>query len=109
MEIRKETSNRKGLRDALQAIVAAGGTIDHDWDLPKALTVGDGATGTHVLTAMYAAWKDKPVEVDLPKLWAELGVHAGANGVELDDTAPLAKIREEIAARRVKEEPRGGY
>ncbi|HTB96960.1 MAG TPA: hypothetical protein VK716_08110 [Terracidiphilus sp.] len=108
VEIRKETGNRKGLRDALQAIVAAGGTIDHDWDLPKALAVGDSATGTHVLTNLYAAWKDKPVEVDLPKLWADLGVRAGADGVEFDDSAPLAKIREGIAARRVKQELRGG-
>ena len=36
VEIRRETGNRKGLRDALRAIVADGGTIDHDWSLPQA-------------------------------------------------------------------------
>src|ERR1039458_2484394 len=34
VEIRQQTHNRLGLQDALRAIVAAGGTIQHDWDLP---------------------------------------------------------------------------
>lgn len=95
--IRRETKNRKGLKDALRAIVAEGGTIDHDWALMKALEIGDRATGTHVLTAQYAAWKDAPVQVDLAKLWSELGVKATADGVEFVRDAPLAKIREAIA------------
>src|SRR5579859_6493746 len=48
--IRRETKNRKGLRDALRAIVASGGTIDHESSLPQAFEIGDRATGTHVLT-----------------------------------------------------------
>lgn len=97
--IRRETGNRKGLQDALRAVVAAGGSIDHDWDLPRALAIGDQATGTHVLAQMYAEWKDKPVTVDLPKLWAELGVRATADGVAFDDKAPLAAVRKAITAR----------
>jgi hypothetical protein len=99
VEIRRETNNRKGLQDALRAVVAAGGTIDHDWSLDKALDIGDRATGTHVLTAQYAAWKDKPVPVDLPSLWAQLGVRSACNDgeVEFVTGAPLAKIREAIA------------
>jgi hypothetical protein len=31
VQIRKATGNRKGLQDALQAIVAAQGTIDAQW------------------------------------------------------------------------------
>src|ERR1700752_591611 len=72
VEIRRETQNRKGLQDALRAVVAAGGTIDKDWPHEKPLAIGDRATGTHVLTRMYAKWKDKPVAVDLPKLWDDL-------------------------------------
>ena len=34
--IREQTHNRKGLQDALRAIVAAGGTIDQDWPIRKA-------------------------------------------------------------------------
>lgn len=97
VEIRKATGNRKGLRDALKAIIAAGGTIDHDWDLPRALDIGDKATGTTVLTRMYAEGKDKPVQVDLTKLWSDLGIRAGSDGLEFVDNAPLAKIRESIA------------
>ncbi|HEY6489256.1 MAG: hypothetical protein WCC26_08170 [Terracidiphilus sp.] len=95
--IRRETGNRKGLQDALRAVVAQGGSVDHDWELPRALALGDEATGTHVLTRMYAEWKDKAVPVDLPKLWADLGVRAGAGGgIEFVSTAPLAAVREAI-------------
>jgi len=97
VEIRRETQNRKGLRDALRAIVEHGGTIDHDWDLPRALTIGDEATGTHVLSEQYAKWKDTPVTVDLDKLWAELGIRRDGDAIEFLNDAPLAKIREAIA------------
>ena len=101
VQIRRETQNRKGLQDALRAVVAAGGTIDQDWPLEKALEIGDHATGTHVLTRMYAEWKDKPITVDLDKLWNELGVRARPDGsVEFLSTAPLANIREAITSNR---------
>ncbi len=96
VEIRRQTDNKKGLQDALRAIVAAGGTIDQDWELPRALAVGDQATGTHVLSSQYNEWKDNPVPVDLPKLWAELGVVAGPGGIRLSSDAPMAKVREAI-------------
>ncbi len=96
VQIRRETNNRKGLQDALRAIVAHGGTIDHDWNLPKALAIGDQATGTQVLTRMYAEWKDNPVTVDLPALWKELGIQSTPQGIEFVGNAPDAKIREVI-------------
>ena len=96
VNIRHATHNRKGLADALRAIVNAGGTIDHNWTLPQALAIGDTATGTQVLTKLYGAWKDKPVTVDLPKLWSQLGVETARDGVELVSSAPEAKIREAI-------------
>jgi hypothetical protein len=100
VNIRKETGNKKGLQDALRAIVTQGGTIDHDWDLPKALEIGDRATGTHVLTSMYAAWKDSPSPVDLKTMWSELGIRNGADGIEFVPDAPLASIRVAIAHDR---------
>jgi hypothetical protein len=100
VNIRRETGNRKGLQDALRAIVGAGGTIDQEWPLEKALVIGDRATGTHVLTRLYADWKDKPVTVDLPKLWDELGIRSTQSGViEFVPSAPLAAIREAITHR----------
>jgi hypothetical protein len=97
VEIRRQTGNRKGLEDALRAIVAAGGTIDQEWPIEKAFDVGDRATGTQVLTTMYAQWKDAPVTVDLDHLWSELGVRRVGDGVEFVPSAPLAAIREAVA------------
>ena len=99
VEIRRATDNRKGLRDALRSVVEQGGTIDYDWSLDQALAIGDRATGTHVLTEMYAKWKDAPVPVDLPKLWMELGVRSAGSdgGIEFVAGAPLGKVREAIA------------
>ena len=76
-----------------------GGTIDNEWPLDKALAIGDQATGTHVLTKLYAKWKDAPVTVDLEKLWMELGILRNGDAIEFVDDAPLAKIRVAIAHR----------
>ena len=101
VEIRKQTKNRKGLQDALRAIVDAGGTIEQDWPIRRALETGDKATGTHVLSEMYAKWSTSPVTVDLPALWKELGVsRTGEDGAELDAKAPLASVRRGITAVR---------
>jgi hypothetical protein len=97
VEIRRQTHNRKGLRDALRGIVAEGGAIDQEWPPEKAFAIGDRATGTHVLTSMYAKWKDSPVTVDLNHLWSELGVLRVGGGIEFAPSAPLAAIRESIA------------
>jgi len=99
VEIHKQTKNRKGLQDALRAIIAAGGTIDHDWPLMKALEVGDQATGTTVLTTMYKQWSTHPMPVDLPQLWQQLGV--SRSSTSFDAKAPLAAVRESIMARRM--------
>jgi hypothetical protein len=99
VQIRVATGNRKGLEHALRAIVAAGGTIDHDWPLPRALAIGDSATGTHVLTEQYRSWSTSPVTVNLEKLWQQLGVHQDGSDVELSASAPYAKIRDAITAK----------
>jgi hypothetical protein len=100
--IRGKTHNRKGLPDALRAIVKHGGTIDQNWDLPKALAIGDAATGTHVLTEQYAKWKDKPVTVDLESLWPDLGVRLDGDQVFLVPSARLADVRQAITGERVR-------
>jgi hypothetical protein len=100
VEIRKATKNRKGLQDALRAVVAAGGSIDKDWPVERAFEAGDQATGTHVLTEMYAKWSRAPVDMDLNALWRELGVRRVGDGVEFDAKAPLAGVREAITVAR---------
>jgi len=99
VNIRKQTGNKKGLQDALRAIAAAGGSIDHDWALMKALEIGDKATGTTVLVDQYKQWSNNPMPVDLPKLWADLGISASKDGVSFKSNAPLASIREAITRR----------
>jgi hypothetical protein len=96
VEIRKQTNNRKGLQDALRAIVAAGGAIDHDWPLTQALAIGDKASGTTVLEDQYKTWSGNPMPVDLEKLWRDLGVRRGPDGAIFDAKAPLASIRAAI-------------
>ena len=96
VSIRRQTGNRKGLQDALRAIVAAGGTIDKNWTLRRALETGDRATGTTVLIDLYDRMGNAPVKIDLQKLWTELGVEAGPGGVHFNDNAPLAAVREAI-------------
>ena len=94
--IREQTHNRKGLQDALRAIVNAGGTIDADWPIVKAFETGDRATGTHVLMQMYGSMKDAPKPVDLSGLWHKLGVIRDGQSIRFDDQAPEADIRKAI-------------
>ncbi|MGA9717132.1 MAG: hypothetical protein WBQ79_02545 [Acidobacteriaceae bacterium] len=96
VQIRVATANRKGLQDALCAVVAAGGIIDREWPLRRALEIGDKATGTSVLTTTYRAWSKAPVQVNLGELWEKLGVHGDQRAVAFSDSAPYAKIREAI-------------
>ena len=100
VQIRVATHNRKGLQDALRAIVAAGGTIDHDWPLTRSLQIGDTATGTRVLAEQYRSWSTSPVPVDLEKLWQQLGIQRSGEQVELSAVAPYANIREAITKAR---------
>ena len=96
VEIREKTQNRKGLEDALRGILNAGGDIRQDWELTKALEVGDKATGVAVLLPLYNKMKDKPYDVDLAAMWTKLGVIRNADTVQFDDKAPLAKVRDAI-------------
>ena len=96
VEIRKATKNKKGLQDAFRYIMKDKGTMEYEWPIAMIFEEGDQATGTHVLQDLYAAWKDKPVQVDLPKLWRELGVEKKGNTVEFHDDAPQAEVRKGI-------------
>jgi hypothetical protein len=93
IEIHKRTENRFGLREALRAVVNAGGVTTEHWPLEKALKIGDEAVGVNVLEEMYARLKASPGNTDLKKLWSELGVGKSGSEVTFDDHAPLAKVR----------------
>jgi hypothetical protein len=96
--IREQTHNRKGLQDALRAIVVAGGAIDQNWPIRKALQAGDAGTGSHVLEEQYDRMANAPVAIDLDGLWKKLGIIRTETGVRFDDSAPEAAIRAAITA-----------
>jgi hypothetical protein len=98
IEIRKQTGNRRGLRDAMRGLVEAGGRMSWSWPMRKALRIADAATGTTVLWDLYEAWKFTPVQVDLDALWADLGVVRDGAEVRFNDDAPLAHIRRAITS-----------
>jgi hypothetical protein len=97
VEIRRRTDNRRGLQDALRAILATG-NIESSSALPPLLDAGDRATGVPVLSELYARMRDQPAPVDLGALWRELGVAADGARASLDDRAPLAAVRRAITA-----------
>jgi hypothetical protein len=98
--IRQATNNRKGLQDAMRAILNAGGDIREDWPIRRVLEVGDKATGGTVLADLYRQMKGTAVHTDLADLWRRLGVEVKDGRVSFNDKAPLARIRRAITAAR---------
>jgi hypothetical protein len=96
MEIRKQTKNKKGLEDALRGILEAGGDIRDEWEIEKALEIGDRATGVGVLGKLYSEWKANPVAVDMTGLWRILGVEMKDGKAVLRDDASGSAIRRAI-------------
>jgi hypothetical protein len=101
IEIRKRTQNRFGLEDAMRGILKAGGSIEVEWPLARALKVADQAVGVPVLEELYDRMKGTPVTPDLHQLWKDLGVDRQGETVVFDDSAPLASIRRAIVGRDV--------
>jgi hypothetical protein len=101
VKIRERTHNRKGLQDALRAILDQGGTIVQDWNISKAFEIGDRATGTKVLEELYGQMSNAPVEVDLPQLWKTLGLSLNGDGqVVVNKEAKDAEILVAITAAK---------
>jgi hypothetical protein len=98
VRIRECSQNRKGLQDALRAILDAGGTIEAEWPLTRAFQTGDAATGCTVLMDLYNQMKDAPVQVDLPAMWRQLGVESAGGRISFNDGAALAGVRRAILA-----------
>ncbi len=99
IRIRQATGNRKSLRDAFIAINRASGGNTAAWTMARLVAVGDGATGTDVLTTLHAQMGERAEAPDLPRLFAELGVSEVDGQIRFDDRAPLAAVRQAITAR----------
>ncbi|MEP7049343.1 MAG: hypothetical protein ABJB12_03280, partial [Pseudomonadota bacterium] len=96
--LREKTGNRRSLDDVLLAIGKTGAADDVSWDIQQVLDAGDRATGTTVVHQLYEQLAENPGNVDLPSLFARLGVRAQGNSVVFDDAASLANIRASITA-----------
>ena len=89
---REATHNARGLQQALRGMLRQG-NIEQDSAIEPLLRLGDQATGVPVLQTLYGQMKDAPYPVDLDALWASLGLRMVTDGVEFDDSAPLAAVR----------------
>jgi hypothetical protein len=98
VRIRRATHDRYGLRDALRAIVDAGGDIETTWALTRALDVGDRAVGVTVLSQLYDHMKATPVKPALGHLWTNLGVEIEGRTITFDHSALWATVRRAMAA-----------
>ena len=94
VKIRQRSARRLGLQQALQGVLAAGGSYQVAWPVARILAAADAAVGQTTLTELYGQMKDTPVPTDLPALWRDLGVGPGG----LNDDAPLAAERRAILA-----------
>ena len=99
LAIRERTGNRKGLEDALRAILIASGGDTTEWTIERVLQTGDRATGTDVLTELYKEYGDSGQAVDLAAIWRKLGIARQGGQILFDDSAPLAATRNSITRR----------
>jgi hypothetical protein len=91
--MREKTANRLGLQTALRAIVKETSGYRAERSIDEVLRIGDAATGTRVLEALYGESKATPMTPDLELLWTRLGVPIDPKSEAFDDHAPLAAIR----------------
>ncbi len=96
VRIRQLTNGRKGLQDALRALVANGQTIAVGGTPEENFAQADRATGVSVLLPLYREVREQPVQEDLDALWASLGVRKSGRAVRYEDKAPLASVRAAI-------------
>jgi len=108
VEIHERTGGRKGLRDALRGIQAAGGDFEQFWPIERIIAEADAATGTTVIAELYEAWRAKPVDPDLPGLWQALGIAVDGADIRFNEAARWAVIRRSIEGDGVTSEGRGG-
>ncbi len=99
VELRAQTDNARSLDDVLRYVASIGGNAREMWEPQQVCRAADQGTGTQVVSALYERMAKAPGDVDLDRLWAELGiVRVDDEVLDFDDTAPLAHVRRGIAA-----------
>ena len=94
VRMRQHGSTTRGLQQALQGVLQAGGDYRVAWPAPRILATADAAVGVTTMSDLYRDMKDSASAIDLAALWRELGV----DGDRLRDDAPLAAVRRAILA-----------
>lgn len=105
LEIRERTGGRRSARDAVRAIVAAGGNSRARWSLRRVLQAGDYGATVPVLSELHRRLGLRRGEVDLEARFAELGVIGSGDEVRFDETAPQAALRRSFALQTVSLPP----
>jgi predicted metalloprotease with PDZ domain len=99
LEIRERTGGRRSVEDAIRAVRSEGGTIEVRWPVERLLQSADRATGTDVLSSLYARFGRAAAgygQADLDALWKGLGVAVESGTLRFDDGAPRASVRRAI-------------
>ena len=98
LELRKLLGPAHGLQEALRQFVQGQATIDTAWPVERALKFADERLGTRVLQELYQEWATAPVRLDLDRIWKELGIQMGEEGLQFDDSATAAATRRAITS-----------
>ncbi|HZF18060.1 MAG TPA: hypothetical protein VE046_19190 [Steroidobacteraceae bacterium] len=96
MRIRERTGNKKGLQDALRAVLRETGGNTSERSIANALALADAATGTTVLSDLYREYGESSKPFDLDATWRKLGISMRDGRIVFDDQAPLARERRAI-------------
>jgi hypothetical protein len=92
VQVRQRGTVTRGLQQALQGVLQAGGDYRVTWPVQRILATADAALGLTTLSDLYSELKDRTSAIDLDPLWRRLGVE----GDRLRDDAPLAAVRRAI-------------
>ena len=98
IELRTQTDNRKSLDEVLRYVASIGGNARQMWEPRRVCEAADKGTGTRAVSQLYERMAEAPGDVDLDRLWSELGiVREDDEVVAFEDHAPLAHVRRGIA------------
>ena len=98
VRLRQATDNRVGAQEALRAINRRSGGNTANWPVDEVMAAGNNATGTTVMSDLYASMKNDPMPIELDDLFRKLGISERDGNIQFDDNAPLAAIRRSITA-----------
>jgi len=94
MQMRRASGGRRGLEDGMRAVLGDGGDATKVWGLKRTLRTADTAVGTHALEQLAAEHAHRADPVALDTVLRQLGVIRHGRSVELDNSAPLAAVRQ---------------